>query len=86
MFHFSLPVVRYQECIAFYRSCFDAEIVELTPTAANVLPSEPRLLCMMIRLLRSRKRHEGNSISDPWFQKRSGLRYVIGWLRQAIAS
>jgi uncharacterized protein len=36
MFHFSLPVDRYQECIAFYRSCFDAEIVELTPTAANV--------------------------------------------------
>jgi extradiol dioxygenase family protein len=36
MFHLSLPVDRYQECIAFYRSCFDAEIVELTPTAANI--------------------------------------------------
>lgn len=37
MFHLSLPVDRYQECIAFYRSCFDAEIVELSPTAANIL-------------------------------------------------
>lgn len=36
MFHLSLPVDRYRECIAFYRSCFDARIVELTPTAANV--------------------------------------------------
>ena len=36
MFHLSLPVDCYQECLTFYRSCFNAETVELTPTAANI--------------------------------------------------
>ena len=37
MFHLSLPVVNYRECVDFYVSCFDAETVELTPTAVNIL-------------------------------------------------
>ncbi len=36
MFHLSLPVDHYRECLAFYRSCFGADIVELTPKAANI--------------------------------------------------
>ncbi len=36
MFHLSLPVESYRDCIEFYRSCFDAEIVELTPKAVNI--------------------------------------------------
>jgi len=36
MFHLSLPVDRYRECVDFYVSCFDAEAVELTPTAVNI--------------------------------------------------
>lgn len=36
MFHLSLPVDRYRECVAFYRACFGAETVDLSPTATNV--------------------------------------------------
>ena len=36
MFHLSLPVDNYRECVDFYVSCFDAEAVELTPTAVNI--------------------------------------------------
>ena len=36
MFHLSLPVDQYRECVDFYVSCFDAETVELTPTAVNI--------------------------------------------------
>jgi extradiol dioxygenase family protein len=36
LFHLSLPVERFEECLAFYRSCFGCEIVELAPGVANV--------------------------------------------------
>jgi catechol 2,3-dioxygenase-like lactoylglutathione lyase family enzyme len=86
MFHLSLPVDRYQECIAFYRSCFDARIVELTPTAANIFafgaqitlhdaPSSPLSGAARTQL------HFGR-----WFHRRIGSRCVIGSSRRAIAS
>jgi extradiol dioxygenase family protein len=36
MFHLSLPVTAFAECLAFYRDCFDAEIVMLSNRAANL--------------------------------------------------
>lgn len=36
MFHLSLPVERLADCLSFYRSLFNAEVVELAPGVANV--------------------------------------------------
>ena len=36
MFHLSLPVAAFPECIAFYRDCFGAEVVMLNDQAANL--------------------------------------------------
>jgi extradiol dioxygenase family protein len=36
MFHLSIPVSSYRECLHFYRQFFSAEIAELGPSAANV--------------------------------------------------
>lgn len=36
MFHLSLPVAAFSECIAFYRDCFGADIVMLGDRAANL--------------------------------------------------
>ncbi len=36
MFHLSLPVQRFDACLAFYRDCFGAEVKMLSPEAANL--------------------------------------------------
>ncbi|MFR0672917.1 VOC family protein [Enterobacterales bacterium AW_CKDN230030176-1A_HGKHYDSX7] len=36
MFHLSLPVDRFQACLAFYGRCFGADIVMLSDRAANL--------------------------------------------------
>ena len=36
VFHLSLPVDKFAQCLEFYRSAFDAEIVEIAPGVANV--------------------------------------------------
>ncbi|MCD5975590.1 VOC family protein [Pseudomonas quasicaspiana] len=36
MFHLSLPVDRFQECLEFYVRCFGAEVVMLNERAANI--------------------------------------------------
>lgn len=36
MFHLSLPVTAFSECLAFYRDCFSAEIVMLNERTANL--------------------------------------------------
>lgn len=36
MFHLSLPVQDFAQCLAFYRDCFDARVVMLDEKAANV--------------------------------------------------
>lgn len=36
MFHLSLPVGRYRECLDFYRDCFARRTAELSSTAANI--------------------------------------------------
>jgi len=36
MFHLSLPVTAFPECIAFYRDCFGADVVMLSEQAANL--------------------------------------------------
>lgn len=36
MFHLSLPVDKFEECLLFYQSAFDAEVVVLAPGVANV--------------------------------------------------
>ncbi len=37
MFDLSLPVERFDDCLDFYRSAFEAELVELGPGVANVM-------------------------------------------------
>ncbi len=37
MFHLSLPVPAFAECVAFYQACFDAEVVMLGDRAANLI-------------------------------------------------
>lgn len=39
MFHLSLPVQRFDACLAFYRDCFGAEVKMLSPEAANLFVS-----------------------------------------------
>lgn len=36
MFHLSLPVQRFDACLAFYRDCFGAEVKMLSSEAANL--------------------------------------------------
>lgn len=36
MFHLSLPVRHFEECLAFYRDCFSAEVRMLSSDTANV--------------------------------------------------
>lgn len=36
MFHLSLPIDKFEDCISFYKSAFDAEVVKLGPGVANV--------------------------------------------------
>lgn len=36
MFHLSLPVEKFEECLSFYRSAFGAEVVMLAPGIADV--------------------------------------------------
>jgi extradiol dioxygenase family protein len=36
MFHLSLPVAAFPECIAFYRDCFGADVVMLNERTANL--------------------------------------------------
>ena len=36
MFHLSLPVERFDDCLGFYRTCFDAEVVDHAPGVANL--------------------------------------------------
>ncbi|NWK97356.1 hypothetical protein DM806_17110 [Sphingobium lactosutens] len=36
MFHLSLPVTAFSECIAFYRDCFGADVVMLNDRAVNL--------------------------------------------------
>lgn len=36
MFHLSLPVAAFSDCIAFYRDCFGADVVMLGDQAANL--------------------------------------------------
>lgn len=36
MFHLSLPVDRFDDCLNFYRNCFEAEVKMLSAKAANV--------------------------------------------------
>lgn len=36
MFHLSLPVQRFDACLAFYRDCFGAEVKMLSSQAANL--------------------------------------------------
>ena len=80
MFHLSLPVDRYQECITFYRSCFNAEIVELTPTATNVfafgaqitLHDDPSSL--LTRQARKQLHFGPVVLTDEWIAIRDRLR------------
>lgn len=36
MFHLSLPVEQFDECLAFYTTCFDARVVWLNKATANL--------------------------------------------------
>lgn len=36
MFHLSLPIDAFEECLGFYNSFFDADVVEIAPGIANV--------------------------------------------------
>ncbi len=36
MFHLSLPVQRFDACLAFYRDCFGADVRMLNPQTANL--------------------------------------------------
>ena len=36
MFHLSLPVQKFEACLAFYRECFGAEVQMLSAEAANL--------------------------------------------------
>lgn len=79
MFHLSLPVDCYQECLAFYRSCFDAEVVELTSSAANVFAFGAQITlhddaCSPLTAEARRQLHFGSVIPrEEWLSIRNRL-------------
>ena len=79
MFHLSLPVDRFAECLDFYARCFGAEIVMLGDNAANVfvfggqvtLHDRPGALDDAQR----RAMHFGHVVAtDAWFAARDRIR------------
>ncbi len=76
MFHLSLPVTAFSDCIAFYRDCFDARIVMLNDEAANLYVFGGQLTLhhrpnSSIELPQRREMHFGHVVSDDvWFAVR----------------
>lgn len=79
MFHLSLPVAAFAECIAFYRDCFGADIVMLSDQAANLYVFGGQLTLhdkpgSAIRAEQRQEMHFGHVVADAeWFAIRDRI-------------
>lgn len=79
MFHLSLPVANFSECLDFYRYCFGAEVVMLSDRAANLFVFDGQLTFhdkpgSALTDLHRQEMHFGHVVShERWFAIRDRI-------------
>ena len=96
MFHLSLPVAAFSDCIAFYRDCFGADIVMLSDKAANLFVFGGQLTLhdkpgSALRAEQRQEMHFGHVVADAeWFAIRdriqSSAQAVLHCLEPVVAA